>query len=56
MTDGKPSPKRPRGRPEKRIIKLDATPEEAARAIFSAAEKPDPSLRKKGDGQTKKRG
>ena len=33
------------GRPESRVIKLDATPEEAARAIFSAVKKPDPSLR-----------
>ena len=38
-------PKQPRGRPEMRIIKLDATPEQAARAIFSAVSKPDPSLR-----------
>ena len=35
-----------RGRPITRIIKLDATPEQAARAMFSAVKKPDPSLRK----------
>ncbi len=33
-----PKPKRPRGRPQTRIIKLDATPEEVAQAIFKAAE------------------
>ena len=42
----KSQPKRPRGRPETRVIKLDATPEQAARAIFSAVKKPDPSVRK----------
>lgn len=36
-----------RGRPESRIIKLDATPEQAARAIFSAVKPPDPTLRRK---------
>ena len=36
-----------RGRPESRIIKLDATPEQAARAIFSAVKPPNPALRKK---------
>lgn len=39
-------PKRRRGRPPKPIPKLDATPEEVARAIFAAATPPDPSLRK----------
>lgn len=34
-----------RGRPEK-FVKLDATPEEVARAIFSAVKPPDPSKRK----------
>ena len=34
------------GRPITRIIKLDATPEEVARAIFAAAPPPDPSRRK----------
>ena len=38
---------RKRGRPETRIIKLDATPERVARAIFSAVKKPDPSIRVK---------
>ena len=44
---------RKRGRPETRIIKLDATPEQAARAIFSAVKKPDPSIRvkQKPDGE-----
>ena len=32
--------KRERGRPESRIIKLDATPEEVAAAIFAAADIP----------------
>lgn len=35
-----------RGRPETRVIKLDATPEKAARAIFSAVKQPDPKMRK----------
>ena len=37
----KPTPN-PRGHPETRVIKLDATPEQAARAIFSAVKQPDP--------------
>ncbi|MCY4547058.1 MAG: hypothetical protein OXC28_01710 [Defluviicoccus sp.] len=37
--------KRSRGQPTKNIPKLDATPEQAARAIFSAAKPPDLSLR-----------
>lgn len=36
-----------RGRPEKRVIKLDATPEKVARAIFSAVQQPDPKRRVK---------
>ena len=43
MTD-KPPP-RPRGRPPKPIPKLNVTPERAARAIFSAVKKPDPTIR-----------
>ena len=35
-----------RGRPETRIIKINATPEQAARAIFSAVKPPDPGKRK----------
>ena len=35
-----------RGRPKERVIKLDATPERVARAMFSAVRKPDPSTRK----------
>ena len=42
----KKKPKK-RGRPESRIIKLDATPEEAARALFSAVKPPDPALRRR---------
>ena len=38
-------PKRARGRPPKKIPKLNATPEKAARAIFSAVKTPDPKLR-----------
>lgn len=45
MKSKKPTKKR--GRPETRIIKLDATPEEAARALFSAVKPPDPTLRRK---------
>ena len=41
----KKEPKR-RGRPITREIKLDATPEEVVRALFSAVKAPDPSLRK----------
>ena len=37
-------PKRP-GRPTVRQIKIDATPERVARAIFSAVKPPDPSRR-----------
>ena len=40
MTD---KPKR--GRPPKAIPKLPATPEQAARAIFSAVKRPDPGKR-----------
>ena len=36
---------RKRGRPETRVIKIDATPEKVALAIFSAVKKPDPSIR-----------
>ena len=50
----KPVHKKPKGRPETRVIKLDATPEQAARAIFSAVKKPDPSLRiRKGKDSSK---
>ena len=38
--------KRP-GRPESRVIKLDATPERVARAMFAAVKPPDPSRRKR---------
>lgn len=47
MTAKKPAfEHKPKGRPPTRVIKLDATPEQAARAFFSAVKKPDPSLRK----------
>ena len=50
------SPKRPRGRPVTRIVKLDATPEQAARNFFSAVKVPDPKLRiakrKRSEGST----
>ena len=36
---------RRRGRPVTRQIKLDATPEEVARAMFAAVKPPDPSKR-----------
>ena len=38
-------PKKKPGRPEKRVLKLDMTPQQAAQAIFAAAKPPDPSLR-----------
>ena len=37
--------KRRRGRPETRVIKLDATMEEVAQRILANAKKPDPSVR-----------
>ena len=46
MTKRKPADEhKPKGRPPTRVIKLDATPEQAVRAFFSAVKKPDPSLR-----------
>ena len=46
MTKAKPkSEHKPRGRKETRVIKLDATPERAARALFSAVKPADMSLR-----------
>ena len=36
----------PRGRPSSRVLKIDASPEEVARQIFSHAKPPDPSLQK----------
>lgn len=39
------APKRKPGRPVTRIIKLDATPGQAARRMFANAKRPDPSLR-----------
>lgn len=47
MTEKKSAPKKNPGRPETRIIKLDAPPERAARAIFSAVKTPDSSSRVK---------
>ena len=43
----KPNKKVGRGRPTTREIKLDASPERVARAIFAAAKKPDPMHRDK---------
>ena len=40
-----PSEHKPRGRPPTRIIKLDTTPEQAARAFFSHVKPADPSRR-----------
>ena len=37
--------KRPRGRPPKPMPRIDASPEQVARAMFSAVKPPDPSLR-----------
>ena len=39
------NPRKRRGQPVTREIKLDATPEEAARAMFAAVKPPDPSKR-----------
>ena len=41
----KPERKRRRGRPETRWVKIDATPEQVAKAMFAAAKPPDPSKR-----------
>lgn len=49
----KPADKRQRGRPETRVLKINATPEEIARAIFSAAEPPDPTRRIKTEARAK---
>ncbi len=43
----KPDLPRKRGRPETRVIKIDATPDKAARVMFSGVKKPDPPLRVK---------
>ena len=40
------SSKNPRGRPVTREIKLDATPEQVARAIFANVKPPDARKRK----------
>ena len=45
MASRKPDEPKRRGRPITRNIKLNATPEQAARAIFSAVKPPDPSQR-----------
>ena len=46
MTAKKPEAEhRLKGRPSTRVVKLDAAPEQAARAIFSAAPPPDPKRR-----------
>ena len=51
VTEGSMKPKTPpprkRGRPETRIIKLDAAPEQASRALFSTVKPPAPSIRVK---------
>ncbi len=43
MTDK--TEKRPRGRPPKPMPKIEASPEEVARAMFSAVKPADPSIR-----------
>lgn len=44
---GKPmtTAKKPRGRPPKPIPRIEASPEQIARAIFSDVKPPDPSIR-----------
>ena len=47
MPDKPDKPKRKRGRPETRVLKLNvSSPEEAFRQIFDAADALDPSLHK----------
>ena len=41
----KPEPKRRRGRPKTRWVKINATPQEMAKAMFAAAKPPDPAKR-----------
>lgn len=41
----KSEPKRRRGHPGTRWVKIDAAPEEVAKAMFAAAKPPDPSKR-----------
>ena len=36
---------RPRGRPPKPMPRIEASPEEVARAMFSTVKPPDPSIR-----------
>ena len=45
-----PRPEQTRGRRETRVLKLDATPEQVARAIFNAAKPPRPSKQHDQDG------
>ena len=40
MKEPKSRPKRPRGRPITRQIKINATPEQVAQSIFKAGRKP----------------
>ena len=42
--------KRKRGRPPSRIMAIDATPEEIAKAIFANVKPPNPALRKHNKG------
>ena len=51
MTDDKPK----LGYPITRRVKLDATPEQVARAIFADAKPLDPSKRKRKSGEKKQR-
>ena len=41
----KSEPKRRRGRPESRILKIDATPEELAKCLVTPIKQPDPAKR-----------
>lgn len=53
----KPAAKRPRGRPPKALPRIEASPERVARAMFSAVQRPDPSIRlEKTGSRTRKRG
>ena len=45
---------RSRGRPVKRFLKIDATPEEVAQQIFANAKQPNPALQKPQKKQAKK--
>lgn len=46
MSKDKSKKSHSQGRPAKRVLKIDATPEEVAQRIFDNAKPPDPSKQK----------